>query len=335
MRLLTFGVGMRRRAFITLLGGAAATWPLAARAQPAGKRYTIGYLSAGSFVLVEATAAFTDALRESGWVEGKNVAFQRRYAENRLERLAEFAAELVHLKVDVIVAEGTLAPLAAKRVTSTIPIVMTVAGDPLGSGLVESLARPGGNVTGMSLMAPDLGGKRLELLKELLPRLGRVAVLWNATNPYAALVYKQTQAAGRTLGIEVQSLEVRGPDDFEGAFEAARQQHSDALITVEDPLTGANRERIVRFAAVDRLPSLHGNREDVVAGGLISYGANFADLFRRAAGYVDKILKGVKPADLPVQQPTKFELVINLKTANAFGLQVPPSLLARADEVIE
>jgi putative tryptophan/tyrosine transport system substrate-binding protein len=325
----------QRREFVTLLGGAAATWPLAARAQSAGKRYTIGYLSAGSLGLVEATAAFTDALRELGWVEGKNVAFERRYAENRLDRLAEFAAELVHLNVDVIVAEGTLAPLAAKRATSTIPIVMTVAGDPLGSGLVESLARPGGNVTGMSLMAPDLGGKRLELLKELLPRLGRVAVLWNATNPYAALVYKQTQAAGRTLGIKVQSLEVRGPDDFEGAFEAARQQHSDALITVEDPLTGAYRERIVHFAAVDRLPSLHGLREEVVAGGLISYGANFADLFRRAAGYVDKILKGVKPADLPVQQPTKFELVINLKTAKAFGLQVPPSLLARADEVIE
>jgi putative ABC transport system substrate-binding protein len=326
---------MRRREFVTLLGGAAATWPLGALAQPAGKKYTIGYLSAGSLVLVEAIAAFTDALRELGWIEGKNVAFERRYAENRLERLAEFAAELVHLNVDVIVAEGTLAPLAAKRATSTIPIVMAVAGDPLGSGLVESLARPGGNVTGMSLMAPDLGGKRLELLKELLPRLGRVAVLWNATNRYAALVYEQTQAAGRTLGIEVQSLEVRGPDDFEGAFEAARQQHSDALITVEDPLTGTYRERIMHFAAVNRLPSLHGLREEVVVGGLISYGANFEDLFRRAAGYVDKILKGAKPADLPVQQPTKFELVINLKTAKALGLQVPPSLLARADEVIE
>jgi putative ABC transport system substrate-binding protein len=206
---------IRRREFTTLLGAAAATasslgWPLAARAEQAGKRYTIGYLNPGSLagarLIVEATAALTDTLRELGWVEGKNVAFERRYAENRLERLAEFAAELVHLNVDVIVAEGTLAPLAAKRATSTIPIVMTVAGDPLGSGLVESLARPGGNVTGMSLMAPDLGGKRLELLKELLPRLGRVAVLWNATNPYAALVYKQTQAAGRTLGIEVQSL---------------------------------------------------------------------------------------------------------------------------------
>jgi putative ABC transport system substrate-binding protein len=326
---------MKRRDFISLFGSAAAVWPLAARAQSTGKKYTIGYLSAGSPGLEEATAAFTDTLRELGWVEGKNVTFERRFAENRLERLAEFAAELVHLRVDVIVTEGTLAPLAAKQATSIIPIVMNVAGDPLGSGLVESLARPGGNVTGISLMAPDLGGKRLELLKELLPHLGRVAVLWNAANPYAALVYKQTQAAGRTLEIEVQSLEVRGPDEFEDAFEAVRQQHPDALVTVEDPLTGSYRKRIVDFAAVDRLPSLYGNREEVIAGGLISYGANFADLFRRAAGYVDKILKGVKPADLPIEQPTKFELVINLKTAKALGLQVPPSLLVRADEVIE
>jgi putative ABC transport system substrate-binding protein len=326
---------MRRREFITLLGGATA-WPFAARAQQGGKMRAIGYLSAGTpLTLVDATAAFTDALRELGWVEGKNVAFERRYAENRLERLAESAEELVHLNVDVIVAEGTLAPLAAKRATSSIPIVMTVAGDPLGSGLVASLARPGGNVTGMSLMAPDLGGKRLELLKELLPRLARVAVLWNATNPYAALVYKETQAAGRTMGIEVQSLEVRSADDFDSAFEAVRQQHSDALITVEDPLTGAYQKRIVDFAAIDRLPSLYGFRENVLAGGLISYGANFADLFRRAAGYVDKILKGAKPADLPVQQPTKFELVINLKTAKVLGINVPPTLLARADEVIE
>jgi len=326
---------MKRRDFISLFGSAAAVWPLAARAQSTGKKYTIGYLSAGSPGLEEATAAFTDTLRELGWVEGKNVTFERRFAENRLERLAEFAAELVHLRVDVIVTEGTLAPLAAKQATSTIPIVMNVAGDPLGSGLVESLARPGGNVTGISLMAPDLGGKRLELLKELLPHLGRVAVLWNATNPYAALVYKQTQAAGRTLEIEVQSLEVRGPDEFEDAFEAVRQQHPDALVTVEDPLTGSYRKRIVDFATIDRLPSLYGFRENVSDGGLISYGANFADLFRHAAGYVDKILKGVKPADLPIEQPTKFELVINLKTAKALGLQVPPSLLARANEVIE
>jgi len=294
----------------------------------------IGLLSPASRSPSVGLALF-DALAELGWIEGRNLVVERRYAENQPERLPELAAELVRLNVDVIVATGTLGPLAAKQATSTIPIVMIASGDPLESGLVASLARPGGNVTGMSLMAPDLGGKRLELLKELLPQLGRVAVLWNAANPYAAIVFKETQAAGRTLGIEIQSLEVRGPDDFDGAFEAARKQRPDALITVEDPLTFAYQTRITHFATADQLPSLHGLREDVMAGGLMSYGANLADLFRRAAGYVDKILKGAKPADLPVQQPTKFELVINLKTAKALGLDVPPTLLARADEVIE
>jgi putative ABC transport system substrate-binding protein len=212
---------------------------------------------------------------------------------------------------------------------------MADAGDPLGSDLVASLARPGGNVTGMSLMAPDLGGKRLELLKEMLPQLARVAVLWNAANPYSALVFKETQAAGRALGIEVQSLEMRGPDDFDGAFAAARQQHPAALIAVEDPLTITYLKRIADFAVAEQLPSLYGLRGYVEVGGLISYGANLDDLHRRAAGYVDKILKGATPADLPVQQPTKFELVINLKTAKALGLEVPATLLARADEVIE
>jgi putative tryptophan/tyrosine transport system substrate-binding protein len=211
---------------------------------------------------------------------------------------------------------------------------MAAAGDPLGSGLVATLARPGGNVTGMSLM-PDLGGKRLELLKELRPRLARVAVLWNAANPYSANVFKETQGASRTLGIEVQSLEVRGPDDLDGAFEAARKQRPDAMITVEDPLTFNYRKRIADFVTGQQLPSLSGLKEFVSVGGLISYGANLADLFRRAAGYVDKILKGAKPADLPVQQPTKIDLVINLTTAKTLGLEVPPSLLARADEVIE
>jgi putative tryptophan/tyrosine transport system substrate-binding protein len=294
----------------------------------------IGLLSPASRSPSVGLALF-DALAELGWIEGRNLVVERRYAENQPERLPELAAELVRLNVDVIVATGTLGPLAAKQATSTIPIVMIASGDPLESGLVASLARPGGNVMGMSLMAPDLGGKRLELLKELLPQLGRVAVLWNAANPYAAIVFKETQAAGRTLGIEIQSLEVRGPDDFDGAFEAARKQRPDALITVEDPLTFAYQTRITHFATADQLPSLHGLREDVMAGGLMSYGANLADLFRRAAGYVDKILKGAKPADLPVQQPTKFELVINLKTAKALGLEVPPTLLARADEVIE
>jgi len=324
---------VRRRQFITLLGGAAA-WPLAARAQQAGKIRAIGLLSPASRSPSVVPALF-DALAELGWIEGKNLVVERRYAENRLERLPELAAELVRLNVEVIVANGTLGPLAAKRATSTIPIVMTAAGDPLGSGLVASLARPGGNVTGISLMAPDLGGKRLELLKELLPRLARVAVLWNAANPYAAIVFKETQAAGRTLGIEVQSLEVRGPDDFDGAFDTARKQRPDALITVEDPLTFSHQKRIADFATGQQLPSLYGFREFVVAGGLMSYGANVADLFRRAASYVDKILKGAKPADLPVQQPTTFELVINVKTARALGLEIPPTLLARADEVIE
>jgi putative ABC transport system substrate-binding protein len=274
-------------------------------------------------------------LAELGWVEGKNVVVEHRYADNRLERLPGLAAELVHVNVDVIVAVGTLGPLAAKRTTSTIPIVMTAAGDPLGSGLVASLARPGGNVTGMSLMVPDIGGKRLELLKELLPRLSRVAVLWNAANPYPAIVFKETQAAGQRLGIEVQSLEVRGPDDFDGAFDAARKQRPDALITIEDPLTFYYRKRIADFALIEQLPSFFGTRGDVLAGGLISYGADMADQFRRAAGYVDKILKGANPAELPVQQPTKFELIISLKTARALGLQVPATLLARADEVME
>jgi ABC-type uncharacterized transport system substrate-binding protein len=325
---------VRRRQFITLLGGAAAAWPLAARAQQAGSRYTVGILSAGGDN-AGLNAVLVAALRELGWVEGKNVVFEHRYAENRLERLPGLAADLVRLKVDVIAGVGTLAPLAAKQASSTIPIVMTAAGDPLGSGLVASLARPGGNVTGMSLMAPDLGGKRLELLKEVLPRLARVAVLWNAANPYSALVFKETQAAGRTLGIEVQSLEVRAPDDFDGAFETARRQRPDALITVEDPLTVAHRQRVADFTAEQQLPSLHGVREFAAAGGLMSYGASLADLFHRAAGYVDKILKGTKPADLPVEQPTKFDLVINQKTARALGLDVPPMLLARADEVIE
>jgi putative ABC transport system substrate-binding protein len=324
---------MRRRNFITGFASMTAAWPLAAHAQQGGRKI-VGRFGAGS-ATDPATNVVTEALRELGWVEGENVVFERRYAENRPERLPEMAADLVRLKVDVIIAGGTLAPLAAKRATSTIPIVMSAAGDPLGSGLVASLARPGGNVTGTSIMSPDLGGKRLELLKELLPALARVAVLWNAANPYPAVVFKEMQGAGRTLGIEVQSLEVRGPDDLDGAFEAARKQQPDAMITVEDPLTITYRKRIADFATGQHLPSLHGQSEFVEAGGLMSYGANLADILRRAAGYVDKILKGAKPADLPVEQPTKFDLVINLTTAKALGLTVPPSLLARADEVIE
>jgi putative ABC transport system substrate-binding protein len=325
---------MIRRLFITLLTVAAAAWPLAANAeQQAGSVRTIGLLGAsGADDIPEADAAFLAALRELGWVEGKNVALVRRFAANRLERLSEFAAELVRQKVDVIITAGTLAPLAARQATTTIPIVMSAAGDPLGSGLVASLARPGGNVTGISLMTPDLGGTRLELLKQVVPGLARVVVLWNAANPYPALVFRERQAAGRALGIEVQSLEVRGPDDFDRAFETARRQRPGALVTVEDPLTGTYRKLIADFTTAQRLPSLHGLREFVAVGGLMSYGANLVELRRLAAGYVDKILRGARPADLPVQQPTRFELVINLKTAKALGLDIPLQL---ADEVIE
>jgi putative ABC transport system substrate-binding protein len=329
---------MRRRAFITLLGGGAATWPLAAHAQLAGKLFRVAYFNSGVAPAQggpDLERALVEGLRELGWIEGKNVAFEYRYAENHADRLPDVAAELVHLKVDVIVAAGTLAPLAAKKATATIPIVMAPAGDPLRSGLVPSLAHPGGNVTGLSLMVPDLGGKRLELLKELLPGISKAAILWNAANPYAADVFRETERAARTLRIDLQSLEVSNPDDFDTVFEAAKVQHPEGLITVEDPLTVAYRKQIVDFAATNRLPVVHGVREFVVAGGLIAYGASLSDLTWRAATYVDKILRGAKPADLPVQQPTKFELIINLKTAKALGLQVPPSLLARADEVIE
>jgi putative tryptophan/tyrosine transport system substrate-binding protein len=324
---------MKRREFITLLGGAAA-WPLVARAQRSVKVYRVGYLSAGSpgdpFLFV-----FTDALRELDWIEGKTIIIEPLYAEDRIDRLPQLAAELVQRNVDVIVAVGTLAALAAKRATTTIPIVMALAGDPLGSGLVVSLAHPGGNVTGLSMMAPDLAGKSLQMLRELVPSVSRVAVLWNAANPYPALVFKQTQIASLDLGIQIQSLEVRGPNDFDRAFEAAIQQRAEALVTVGDPLTVDYRKQITEFANKSRLPAIYATKDFVAVGGLMSYGAQIHDLFPRVAKYVDKILKGEKPADMPVEQPTKFELVINLKTAKAFGITVPPSLLARADEVIE
>jgi len=323
---------MRRRDFITLLGGAAAAWPLVTHAQQPAKLPTIGCLASGTpEIQGRWWAAFVEQLRVLGWIGGRNVAIEHRWAEGRSERFTEIAAEFVRLNVEIIITDGSTAIAAAKRATPIIPIVFAAAGDPVATGLVVSLARPGGNVTGMSLMSSELGAKRLELLREVLPQLSRVAVLWNLENPYSVL----TQSAGLTMGIEVRSLEVRGPDDFDTAFEAARGLHPDALITVEDPLTLVHRAPIAEFAAREQLPSIHGTREFVAAGGLISYGASLLDQFRRAASYVDKILRGAKPADLPIQQPTKFEMVINLKTAKALGLTVPPLLLARADEVIE
>jgi putative ABC transport system substrate-binding protein len=327
---------MRRRAFIAALGGAA-LWPAAVRAQQTEKLYRIGVFSAGAGPSTNVTvwSAFVAALRELGWTEGKNFVFEDRFANNQLDRLPGLAAELVALNVDLIVTIGTLAPLAAKRATSTIPIVMISAGDPLGSGLVASLARPGGNVTGLSLMAPDLGGKRLELLKEILPQISRVAVLWDSANPYSALTFKETESAAKLLGIDIQSLRVKGPDELAGALEAIRSQHPDAAITIEDPLTVDQRQQITDFMSAHRVPAIYGLREFAQVGGLMTYGAALSDLFRRSATYVDKILKGAKPGDLPVQQPTKFEFVINLKAAKKVGLEVPATLLARADEVIE
>jgi putative ABC transport system substrate-binding protein len=326
---------MDRRAFLTTLTGSLLAAPLAAGAQQAEKVYRVGILSAGQQALRETDAVFPQALRELGWIEGKNVVFEIRYADDQLDRLPELAAELIRLKVDLIVTYGTLAPLAARRATATIPIVMSSAGDPLGSGLVASLARPGGNVTGLSMMVPEMGGKRLQMLKQVLPGVSRVAILWNAANPYPALVFRQTEGAARGLGIQLQSLEVRSPGDFHRALEAAARQHAGALLTVEDPLTVGQRTQILDFTAKNRLPAMHGLREFVEVGGLMSYGVSLADLRRRSAGYVDKILKGAKPGDLPIEQPTKFELVINLKTAKALGLSIPPSLIQRADQVIE
>ena len=329
---------LRTAGLIIILALGTLAAPLAAEGQPAGKVPRIGFLvaaSASDSAYARLIDAFRQGLRDLGYVEGRNILIEYRYAGESHEQLPALAAELVRLKVDVIVSHGTPGPSAAKQATSTIPIVMTSAGDPVGSGLVASLARPGGNVTGLSLLAPELGGKRLQLLKELLPGLSRVAVLWNSANPYASLVMRETEAAATTLGVQLQALVVRGPEDFEGVLAAATRGRVGALIAVEDPLTIRKRTQIVDFAAKSRLPAMYGVKEFVDAGGLMSYGAHLADLYRRAATYVDKILKGAKPADLPVEQPTRFEFVINLKTAKALGLTIPQSVLIRADEVIQ
>jgi putative ABC transport system substrate-binding protein len=329
---------MNRRAFLGAVSGSLLAAPVAADAQQAAKVPRIGFLvasSASDSAYARLIEAFRQGLRELGYVEGQNIFIEYRYAEGIYERLPALAAELVRLKVNVIVSHSTPGPSAAKQATSTIPIVMTSAGDPVGSGLVSSMAQPGGNITGLSLMAPELGGKRLQLLKQILPGLSRVAVLWNATNPYASMVAREAEAAATTLGVQLQSLAVRGPDDFEGALAAATKGRAGALMVAEDPLTITKRTQIVDFAAKNRLPAMYGVKEFVDAGGLMSYGAHLADLYRRAATYVDKILKGAHPGDLPVQQPTRFEFVINRKTARALGLTIPPSLLQRADEVIQ
>jgi putative tryptophan/tyrosine transport system substrate-binding protein len=325
---------MKRREFITLLGSAAATWPLAGRAQQPAKLPTIGFLGATTLSgQNQWTAAFVQRLRELGWIKGRTVAIEYRWAEGQSERYTEIAAQFVRLKVDVIVAPGG-ATLAVMKATSVIPIVFTAAGDPVGSGLVASLARPGGNVTGMSLQSTDLAGKRFELLREVLPSLRRLAIMANGGYSAAMLEMRDVQAVAQTLGLEVATLEIRKAEDIAPAFEAIKGR-MDALYVVTDPLVSTNRVRIDTLALGARLPTMHGFRELVEAGGLMSYGPAFTDLYGRAADLVDKILRGTKPPDIPVEQPTKFELIINQTTAKALGLKIPESFLLRADEVIE
>jgi ABC-type uncharacterized transport system substrate-binding protein len=326
---------VKRRDFIILLGGAAAARPLPLSAQQPGRLPIIGYLGANTpSAESQRIAAFVQRLRELGWIEGRTMAIEVRWAEGRNERFAEIAAEFVRLKVDVIVTAGTAATVAAKQATSVIPIVFAVAGAPVATGLVASLARPGGNVTGLSLQATDIAGKRLELLREAVPGLRRLAVLANVGSPLAVLEMREVQATASTLGFEGATSEIRRADDIPPAFDALKGR-GDAVDVVADPLVTTNRVRISTLALGARLPTMHGQGENVEVGGLMSYGANYPGLYRRAADYVDKILRGTKPADIPVEQPTKFDLIINLKTAKALGLTIPPSLLLRADQVIE
>jgi putative ABC transport system substrate-binding protein len=321
----------RRREFIASMGGAAVAWPLTARSQPA-RTYRIGVLGSENSPHWE---GFRQGLRDLGYVDGRNVTMEWRWAEGRTDRFPVLATELVGLRVDVIAVSGTPAIRAAKQATDTIPIVMTVSAYPEKIGLVESLARPGGNVTGLSNVAPELVGKRLELLKEIVPRASRVAVFWNPASPVEPLGFRELLAAAPAVGVEIVSVEVRNPEDFSTAFASVASNRPDALHVFGNQVNFKGRKLIVDFAAENRLPSIYEERLFVESGGLMSYAPSFTDLFRRAATYVDKILKGAKPADLPVEQPTKFELLINLKTAKALGLTIPESLLVRADEVIE
>ncbi len=310
--------------------------PLTAFAQPAVKIPRIGVLNPGAPAAVSRfVEAFNLGLRDLGYVEGKNIVAERRFGDGKTERIAEFAAELVRLKVDIIVTSTDVAIAAVKRQTQTIPIVMANSTDPVGTGFIASLARPGGSVTGLTGISPELNAKRLELLKEAVPGLSRVAIMWNPDDRGGVLDYKETENAARALRLQLQSLEVSRADDFERAFATSTTGHAEALIAVPSSLAFTNRSQLASLALKNRMPSMFGPREIADAGGLMAYGPSVTELWRRAATYVDKILKGAKPGDLPVEQPNKFELVINLKTAKALGLTLPPSLLRRADEVIQ
>jgi len=327
-----------RRTFLVTFAGGILAVPLAAEAQQAAKAARIGYLASDRAAGAHLIEAFRQGLRDLGYVEGHNVVIEYRDAEGKYERLPALAAELVALKVDVIVAGGTPQALAAKQATRTIPIVLTGAGDPVTSGLVTSLARPGGNVTGLSVLRPDLVGKCLELLKQAIPGVSHVAVLWHPGGHGERTeenMLKEAEVAGRALGVRLQFVETRGPADFDRAFSEMTRARAGALTVLPSARLNNEPRRLVDLAAKNRLPAVYPLREAVDAGGLMSYGPNGADLFRRAATYVDKILKGAKPGDLPVEQPTKFELVINLKTVKALGLTIPHSVLIRADEIIQ
>ena len=326
----------RRRFLLTSLAGAVAA-PLAGEAQQAGKVYRVGYLTVPSRETAQGVAkAFQFALRDLGWIEGTNIVVDYRFADSRLDRLPDLAAGLVHLRADVIVAGANAAVAATKAVTRTIPIVMFLTVDPVGSGLVASLARPGGNVTGLTTTAgPEIYGKQLQLLKDAFPRVSRVAVLVSQAAPAYTRILREIETATRALGLQQQVMEIRTPGDFDNAFAALTTAHVNALFIPADSMFYQHRTRLAQLVANTRFPAMWGLREQAEAGGLLAYATDLNDLARRAATYVDKILKGAKPADLPIEQPTKFDLVINLKTAKALGLTIPPSLLARADQVIE
>jgi ABC-type uncharacterized transport system substrate-binding protein len=327
------GGRVRRREFITLIVGATATWPVEALTQQTGKLPTIGFLGASASGFAPWAAAFVARLRELGWVEGRTIAIEYRWSEGRPERYAEIAAEFVRLKVDVILTVGSAVP-TVKQATTAIPIVFAVAIDPVGSGLVASLAKPGANVTGLSLQADELAGKRVGFLREVVPQLRRLAVMFNADNTQPVLEMGETQAEARRLGLEIIPLAIRRAEDIAPAFRDLKTK-ADAVYLAVDQLIVANRPSILALAAGERLPTISGERDFVKAGALMSYGPNFLELFRHSADYVDRILRGTRPGDIPVEQPTKFDLVVNLTTAKALGLKIPEAFLLRADEVIE
>ena len=327
---------MQRREFITLLSGIVAAWPLAARAQQPAKIPRIGFLG-NSTATMEANliGPLRDGLRELGYEEGRNVIIEFRWADGKYDQFPALVAELLAAKVDVIITAGTPATLAIKKATSMVPLVFIAVGDPVGTGVVPNLGRPGGNITGLSSIAPDLEGKRLELLREVVPKLSHVAFFLNPANAFHTASMRQARVAAQSLGIKLQPMEVNKSEQLDGAFASIVKEKPDALLILADRVFLHNRKRMMEFAIQQRLPSVNAYRELVEAGGLISYGPSYEDMHRRAAVYVDKILKGTKPADLPIEQPTKFTLLINLKTAKTLGLTVPPTLVARADELIE